>query len=104
MTKQTAIRTARKFVKECKALPISIDRAILFGSTVQGNSHKDSDIDLALFSENFGENILKNIDLIGKVNIRYPEIDVHTFNTSEQKKRKGILMEQILKTGVEIDD
>lgn len=81
---------------------MQIDRAILFGSTVQGKANKDSDIDVALFSENFGDDILKNIDLIGKVNIRYPEIDVHTFNTKAQKKEKGILMEQILKTGIEI--
>lgn len=102
LTKQTAIATAKKFLKECRTLPIQIDRAILFGSTVQGKAHKDSDIDLALFSENFSDNILKNIDLIGKVNIRYPEIDVHTFNTSAQKKQNGILIEQILKTGIEI--
>jgi len=100
-TRETAITTAKNFIRDCRALPIQIDRAILFGSTVQGNAHKDSDIDLALFSQNFTDNILKNIDLIGKVNIRYPEIDVHTFNTSEQKGN-GILIEQIFKTGVEI--
>jgi len=102
ITKKTAVATAKKFIKECRALPIQIDRAIIFGSTVHGKAHKDSDIDLALFSENFSDNILKNIDLIGKINIRYPEIDVHTFNTSAQQRQKGILMEQILKTGIEI--
>ena len=101
LTKQIAIKRARKFLLECKDLPVRIDKAILFGSVINGMQHKNSDIDLALFSKSFGDNILKNIDLVGKVNIRYPEIDVHTFPSSG-KNTKGILLEQILKTGIVI--
>lgn len=52
---------------------------------MNGKNVGDSDIDLALFSSRFEDNILKNIDLIGKVNIRYPEIDVHTFSSGKGK-------------------
>lgn len=101
LTKRVAISRVKKFLTECSELPLDIERAILFGSTAKGTANENSDIDLALFSKNFGENIFKNLDLIGKVNIRYPEIDVHTF-PAQSKKRNGILLDQILKTGVEV--
>ncbi len=101
LTKKVAISRAKKFLAECSELPLDIERAILFGSSVNGKANKNSDIDLALFSKKFSDNILQNLDLIGRVNIRYPEIDVHTFPVS-YKKQKGILLEQILKTGVEV--
>ena len=101
LTKQIAINKAKKFLRECHEIPIEIDKAILFGSVVQGRQTENSDIDLALFSEEFSDNIFDNLDLIGKINIRYPEIDVHTFNTKKIKK-KGMLINQILTTGIEI--
>src|SRR5688572_15627664 len=86
LTKRSALNKAKLFLDECKELPFTIDRAILFGSAAQGKATDNSDIDLALFSEKFSDNILKNIDLIGSVNIRFPEIDVHTYS-SEQRYR-----------------
>jgi hypothetical protein len=47
---------------------------------------------LALFSENFGDNILDNLQLIGSVNILFPEIEVHAFPNGQFSK-DGILME-----------
>ena len=100
-TKQNAIKEVEQFLKECKSLPLTIDRAILFGSVVQCKATENSDIDLALFSDNFGDNILNNLDIIGSVNIRFPDIDVHTYPSSYYKE-DGIMIEQIIKTGVEI--
>ena len=100
-TKQTAIKEVEQFLLECKRLPFTIDRAILFGSVVEGKANENSDIDLALFSDNFGDNILKNLDIIGPANIRFPDIDVHTYPSSYYKQ-KGIMIEQIIKTGIEI--
>lgn len=100
-TKQAAIKEVEQFLIECQKLPLTIDKAILFGSVAQGKANENSDIDLALFSDNFGDNILKNLDLIGSVNIRFPEIDVHTYPSSYYKQ-EGIMIEQIIKTGIEI--
>lgn len=101
LTKQTAIKKVKQFLSECRQLPFTIDRAILFGSTMQGKASEYSDIDLALFSKKFSDNILKNLDLVGSVNIHFPDIDVHTY-PSKRYKQKGLLMEQIKKTGMEI--
>ncbi len=101
LTRENAINKTRQFLSECKSLPLRIDKAILFGSFANGNANENSDIDLALFSDKFSDNILDNLDIIGLVNIRYPDIDVHAYPTSYYKKN-GILMEQIRKTGIEI--
>ena len=100
-TKQTAIEEVKKFLIECQRLPLTIDRAILFGSVAQDKANENSDIDLALFSDNFGDNILNNLDLIGSVNIRFPDIDVHTYSSSSYKQ-EGLMIEQIIKTVIEI--
>ena len=60
-TQKNALARAKEFLGECTKLPVKIDRAILFGSFANGKPNENSDIDLALFSEKFSDNILKNI-------------------------------------------
>lgn len=100
-TQATAINYSKRFLNACKELPIKIDRAILFGSSARNNASAESDIDLALFSDSFGNNILENIDLIGKVLIHFPDLDVHTYPAKAQKK-KNIMTDAITQTGIEI--
>ena len=97
--KTNAINYSKFFLNACKELPIKIDRAILFGSSARNKAAAGSDIDLALFSGSFGNNILKNIDLIGKVLIHFPELDVHTFPTKAEKQN-SILLDEIQHTGI----
>jgi len=100
-TKESAITYTRKFLKACEGLPIKINKAILFGSVLTGELNEDSDIGLALFSENFTDNIIKNIELIAKLNIVFPDLDVHTYPASSYAG-KGFLLDEIKKTGLEI--
>jgi len=100
-TKQSAISYSEQFLEACKILPIKIDKAILFGSAAAGKMNEDSDIDLALFSENFSDNIIKNIEMISRVNIRFPDLDVHTYPAASYSK-DGLLLEEIKRTGIEI--
>ena len=99
--KTTAINYSKRFLNACKELPIKIDSAILFGSSVRNKATADSDIDLALFSDSFGNNILKNIDLIGKVLIHFPELDIHTFPTKAENKA-SIMLDEIKQTGISL--
>ncbi len=102
MFKRTdVIKYINDFLNACKTLPIKIDKAILFGSALSDKSDEYSDIDLALFSNNFSNNILENLDLIAMINIRFPELDIHTYPTSAFAG-KGILLDEIKKTGLEI--
>lgn len=80
-SRETAIKTAKKFVAECISSGLEIDKAILFGSYAKGEQHRFSDIDIALISNQFGINFLQNNKLTSKLNIKYPDIEVHHFNT-----------------------
>ena len=100
-SRKDAIKYSRDFLNACSYLPIKINKAVLFGSTVTSKSKEDSDIDVALFSDDFGDNILKNIDLIGKVAIKFPDIDVHTFS-SKSYKTSSLMIEEIKRTGLNL--
>jgi predicted nucleotidyltransferase len=100
-TRKSAIKYSRQFLKECESLSIKIDRAIIFGSALSGKLHEYSDIDIALFSNNFTENILDNLDLIGMINIRFPDLDVHTY-PSVYYESSGLLLDEIKKHGLDI--
>ena len=99
--KELAIKYTADFLNACKVLPIKIDKAILFGSVLTGKDNENSDIDLALFSTNFTDNILENLDLIAMANIRFPDLDIHTYPTIAYAG-KGLLLDEIKRTGLEI--
>ncbi len=99
--KELAIKYTADFLNACKALPIKIDKAILFGSVLTGMANEDSDIDLALFSANFTDNTLQNLDLIAMANIRFPDLDIHTYPTIAFAGR-GMLLDEIKRTRLEI--
>lgn len=103
-SRKTAITYSKAFLKACSELPVpvKIHKAVLFGSTVKSKANTNADIDIALFSDSFGNNILKNLDLIGKVAIKFPDIDVHTFSSSSYKANDSIMIEEIKRTGINL--
>jgi len=101
LKREDAIKYVHDFLHACKSLPVKIDKAILFGSALTGKSNENSDIDLALFSGNFTDNVLQNLDKIAIVNIRFPDLDIHTYPTKAYAGN-GFLLDEIKKTGLEI--
>ena len=101
-TKETAIDIATKFVSDCISSGIDIEKAVLFGSVTKNKQHEYSDIDIALISNQFSLNFLKNNQLTSKINIRYPDIEVHHFNTDYFQKGDPFI-EEINHTGFEIE-
>jgi predicted nucleotidyltransferase len=99
-SRKDAISYSKAFLLSCKQLPFKINKAIIFGSTVNSGANENSDIDIALFSDSFSDNVLKNLDLIGKVAIQFPELDIHTFSSKSFKTEDSILIEEIKKTGI----
>lgn len=100
-TQETAINYSKEFLSACKALPIKIDKAILFGSTVRNAATEYSDIDLALFSNQFSENVFNNIDMIFPVYKNYTNLDLKFYNSDEYEKG-GLLLDEIKQTGIEV--
>ncbi|HEY5560204.1 MAG TPA: nucleotidyltransferase domain-containing protein [Clostridiaceae bacterium] len=82
---------------------ISIDKVILFGSYAKGNTHKDSDVDIAIFSDYFKS--MSRVDGIHFLLLRAMDYDIdlepQPFTMDEYKDPVG-LVQDILKTGIEI--
>ena len=102
LTKENAIKQATDFILDCLNNGISIEKAILFGSVTKNEQRETSDIDIALISNQFTKNFIYNNRLTSKINIRYPLIEVHHFN-SDYFRNGDPLINEITATGFEIE-
>ena len=57
VTRESAIKTAQYFIKDCNSIGLTFFRVFLFGSMAKGNIHEWSDIDLLLINEVIKESI-----------------------------------------------
>jgi len=55
MDKNQALKIIEKFVKRLRQEGISVDRVILYGSYAAEEGRRDSDIDVAIVSRDFGK-------------------------------------------------
>jgi predicted nucleotidyltransferase len=100
---RAVIDTVRNFAKEIQSEGIQLRKVYLFGSHARGDHREDSDIDVALISDDFigvsFEDVKKFID----VTIRKPYflIELHTFNTSDFEEGNPFV-DEIKRTGIEI--
>ena len=102
LTARFAIEQVRSMIDalrmECH---IFISKAYLFGSVAKGTSHRYSDIDVALWSNDFLGCTPIDLERFAKVKSRFPLIEVHTFalgdtatdNPFIEEIEKGVLIE-----------
>lgn len=102
VTRETAINTAKSFIKDCKVQGLTFHKVFIFGSVAKGNMHEWSDIDLLLVSDQFSENIFENLKLYSKINVKYPLIETHPYPTDYYKNGDSFI-EQVAKEGIELD-
>lgn len=101
LTREIAIKQATNFILDCLKCGIGIEKAILFGSVAKNELREYSDIDIALISNQFTKNFILNNRLTSKINIRFPLIEVHHFNSDYYKKGDPFI-DEINSTGFEI--
>jgi len=101
VTQQTAIDTARSFVRDCRAAGLHFQKVLLFGSYASGRMHDGSDIDLLLVSSRFTDNIFDNLRLYSKVNIKYPIIETHPYPLKQYREGDAFI-QSLEKEGIEI--
>ncbi len=98
------IESVKQFISKISA-EIPVKKAILFGSFAKGNFDKDSDVDLAIFSDYF-ENISR-AEGTTYLLIQAQEFDLDlepiAFTEKEYEERLGIV-DEILKIGIDIQD
>jgi len=100
-TREIAIKQATSFVLDCFKQGINIEKAFLFGSVAKNEQRDFSDIDIALISNNFTKNFILNNRMTSKINIKYPLIEVHHFN-SDYFKTGDPFISEITTTGIEL--
>ncbi|MGB2863815.1 MAG: nucleotidyltransferase domain-containing protein [Sedimentisphaerales bacterium] len=67
-------RKVSKFLQLLKQQGFSISRAILFGSYAKGKANPDSDIDIAVVSNQFGQDITEEMMMLRKIALK---VDSH---------------------------
>ena len=102
VTRETAIDTARSFIRECKMNGLSFYKVLIFGSVAKGRIHEWSDIDLLMVSDQFSDNIFENLKMYSKINIKYPLIETHPYPTNYFLNGDGFINE-IIKESIEIN-
>ncbi len=101
VTQQSAIETAKQFVKECNSIGLDFHKVFLFGSIARNQIQEWSDIDLLLVSDQFSENVFENLKLFSKINIKYPIIETHPYPTNYYLKGDDFINE-VKEDGIEI--
>ena len=82
---------------------IEIDKVILFGSYAKGDTHKYSDVDLAIFSDYFkGMSRIDGLHFLLLNAMDYNiDLEPQPFTMEDYNEPIGIV-EEIIKTGIEI--
>jgi predicted nucleotidyltransferase len=102
VTRESAINTAKSFVRDCKLNGLTFYKVLIFGSVAKNNTHEWSDIDLLLISDQFSDNVFDNLKLYSKINIKYPLIETHPYPTNYYKDGDGFINE-IVEDSIEIE-
>ena len=98
---KVAIELVKRYVEQCLERNIRFQKVILFGSTIKGNAHEYSDIDVLLVSDQFTDNSLDNWKILAPVTAKNFDIEPHPYPTASFKKGDPFL-EEVLQTGVEV--
>jgi predicted nucleotidyltransferase len=82
---------------------IPIEKVVLFGSYAKGNTHKDSDVDIAIFSDYFKD--MSRVDGIYLLLLHAMDYDIdlepQPFTMDEYAEPDG-LVKEILSYGIEL--
>ena len=67
-----------RFLQSCEAVGVRPGKVLLFGSYAKGTAHQWSDVDLAVFSEDFVDNPFENNARIQGTE-RIPQLQLHLY-------------------------
>ena len=97
MDKRTILKLVN-YLAECfEEKGVSVSKIILFGSYAQGNATKDSDVDLAVISDNFRrKGISKRAEIIGPVHYKVVEkflapMDIVAMSPEDLESEKSLV-------------
>ena len=101
LTKKHIISEVQSYLAQLEALGFPVKKAILFGGIAKGKIHTHSDIDLAVWSDNFTDNYFTNIEKTVSLKRTHKNVELHPYTLSDNKTNNPFI-EEIEKTGVEV--
>jgi predicted nucleotidyltransferase len=101
LTKRIAREKINSLINRMKTSGLHPKKAILFGSVAKEKTHKYSDVDLALWADEFEGIRSFDYEKIARLMDGLNPLEIHTFNTSEDKDSNPFI-EEIIRTGIEI--
>ena len=91
-----------RYISQLRENNISIENAYLFGSYAKGKNRKWSDIDIAIVSNSFEGNRIKDKDKIRKITLSVSSsLEILPFNPSDFSLENP-LAKEIIETGIRL--
>lgn len=102
-TREEALRCARALKKHLQKIGIPVERVLLFGSTLTGNTHAWSDIDVAVIHQPFHASHFEERTTIRKAR-RSIDLRLETicFRPEDFSRPTFALAREVQRTGVEV--
>ncbi|MBW8051215.1 MAG: nucleotidyltransferase domain-containing protein [Cytophagales bacterium] len=101
MVKKSILKIVKNYLSYLEEEKYNIEKAFLFGSYVNGDFHKDSDIDIAIVMKNLSDSFDMRIELMKlrrNIDLR---IEPHPFDEKEFNDNDPLAY-QIITTGIEV--
>lgn len=100
VTRKVIEQTIANLSKELQQAGLRPKKIVLFGSYPKGLASDTSDIDVAVWADEFTSFRTNNLEKIAPITSHYPSIELHTFASSEDEKSNPFILE-ILATGID---
>lgn len=102
VNKAIALNWIKNLLEDLSEAGYQPTEAWLFGSVATGKQHEHSDVDLALWDEDFTGCLSIDYEPIKRILTKYPRLEVHTFHAGEDEKSNPFIGE-IKKTGFRLN-
>lgn len=96
MGKKTIKQIVLRLVNALHKQNIKTEKVVLFGSYAEGNSHKDSDLDLLIISSDFrGQNLLERAKILARAHWEVPDypMDIVGVTPDEWEKADSLIID-----------
>lgn len=96
-------RLASKYAKNVAESGIKIKALYLFGSRVKGTSWRDSDLDVCVVSDDFGDDMVENrVRLMRLVDYKGILIEPHPMKVEDFEDKYNPLAVEVKRTGIRV--
>ena len=102
-TKNNALNKARKLIELLNLNGIEVFQAYIFGSVIQGSTHEDSDIDIAIVSKDFTGIPFYDVQKISKYRRAVDlKLEVHPFSMDDILVDPSLFLLEVQNNGISI--